>query len=224
VGLSWYTWLEQGRDITPSPSVLDALARVLDLDAAERLHLFDLAGVALPASGEPYPTEAPDELRDVVLGLAPNPAYLLGPRTDILVWNAGAEALLGEPSRAPDGARNLLWWMFTETDPRGETWMSTGRRTLARFRAEHARRYDDPRFRTLIEALLERSPRFRELWPRHEVLDAQLGTKRVDHPRLGPVRLHHLQSIPTSHPDLRLTQFVPADADTRAALERLSPS
>jgi transcriptional regulator with XRE-family HTH domain len=66
VGLSWYTWLEQGRDITPSSSVLDALARVYDLDPAERAHLFHLARVALPVSAGPYPVEAPAELRDVV--------------------------------------------------------------------------------------------------------------------------------------------------------------
>lgn len=218
VGLSWYTWLEQGRDITPSASVLDALARVLGLGAAERAHLFDLAGVAPPASAEPYPADAPAELRDLVLGFAPWPAYLLGPRCDVLVWNAPAATMLGEPSRAPDGAPNMLWWLFTDPGPHGNSWQDTGRRTLARFRAEHARRYDDPRFRALIEALLDTSPRFRELWPRHEVLDAQFGTKVVDHPRLGRLVLHHLQSVPTSHPDLRLTQFVPADAATRAAL------
>ena len=64
----------------------------------------------------------------------------------------------------------------------------------------------------------EASPRFRELWRRHEVQNAQLGTKVVDHPELGRLTLHHLQSVPTSHPDLRLTQFVPADDTTRAAL------
>ena len=224
VGLSWYTWLEQGRDITPSPSVLDALARVLGLGAAERAHLFDLAGVPTPASADPYPAEAPAELRDMVLGLAPFPAYLLGPRCDVLVWNAPAVTLLGEPSCAPDGVPNMLWWLLTAPGPHGNSWEDTGRRTLARFRAEHARRYDDPRFRTLIEALLEASPRFRELWPRHEVLDAQLGTKVVDHPDLGRLAFLHLQSIPTSHPDLRLTQFVPVDAATRAALEAAHPA
>ena len=53
VGLSWYTWLEQGRDITPSAGVLDALARVFSLDPAERNHLFDLAGVAVPVDSGP---------------------------------------------------------------------------------------------------------------------------------------------------------------------------
>jgi len=218
VGLSWYTWLEQGRDITPSASVLDALARVLDLDVAERTHLFDLAGVSLPASDDDYPRHAPAGLRDFVVGLEPNPAYLLGPRSDVLVWNAGARRVMGEPSRAPDGSRNLLWWLFTNPKIDRTTWSDTARRTLARFRAEHARRYDNQSFRNLIEALLEASPAFRELWPRHEVLDAAIGTKVTEHPDLGRLTLHHLLSIPTSHPALRLAQFVPADEATRTAL------
>jgi transcriptional regulator with XRE-family HTH domain len=218
VGLSWYTWLEQGRQITPSAGVLDALARVYDLDVPERAHLFHLAGVAVPASAEPYPRRAPEELREVVVGLEPNPAYLLGPRADVLVWNRGAARLLGEPSLAPDGAQNLLWWMFTDARPHAPSWADTARHSLARFRAEHARRYGDPAFTELIKELLGASPQFRELWRRHEVLDHQLGTKVIDHPGLGRLTVHHLQSIPTSHPDLRLTQFVPADTATRAAL------
>jgi hypothetical protein len=220
VGLSWYTWLEQGREITPSGSVLDALARVFDLDPAERAHLFHLAGVAPPVSAGPYPETAPEELSAVILGLEPNPAFLIGPRTDVLVWNDTAARLLGEPSRSPDGVPNLLWWMFTESGPHGLGWSGTARNTLARFRAEHARRYEDPAFVRLISDLLRESPRFRELWRRHEVLDAQVGTKVIEHPRLGRLTLHHLQSIPTSHPDLRLTQYVPADVATRAALAR----
>ena len=172
VGLSWYTWLEQGREITPSPSVLDALARVYDLDPAERAHLFHLAGVALPLSGGAYPVDAPAELRDLVLGLEPNPAYLIGPRSDVLVWNGAAAQVLGEPSLAPDGTPNLLWWMFTEPGPHGLGW------------------------------------------------SAQIGTKSIAHPKLGRLAFHHLQSIPTTHPDLRLTQFVPADDATRSALDR----
>jgi transcriptional regulator with XRE-family HTH domain len=218
VGLSWYTWLEQGREITPSASVLDALARVYDLSTAERGHLFDLAGVALPVAASEYSTEVPSELRAVVLELDPYPAYLIGPRTDVLVWNAAATRLLGEPARAPDGEPNLLWWLFTDANRHAQGMSATARSTLARFRAEHARRYDDPAFRELIEALLRESPRFRELWRRHEVLDGQLGSKEIEHPQLGRLSVNHLQSIPTSHPDLRLTQLVPADAATRAAL------
>jgi MmyB-like transcription regulator ligand binding domain len=85
---------------------------------------------------------------------------------------------------------------------------------------EHARRYGDHAFVSLIRDLLQESPRFQELWRRHEVPDAQIGTKSIEHPELGRLSPHHLQSIATSHPDLRLTQFVPADDATRSALAR----
>ena len=221
VGLSWYTWLEQGRDIKPSAQVLDALARVLRLAGAERAHLFHLARVELPLPGGDYPREAPPELAAIVDGLVPNPAYLIGPRADVLAWNRAATAMLGEPVAAPDGRPNLLWWLFT-SDGGGEQWRATGRAALARFRAEHARRLGDPDFAALLEALEAASPEFRALWPRHEVLTEQLGTKTIEHARVGTLRLYHLQSSPTSHPDLRLTQFVPADDATRAALGRLT--
>jgi transcriptional regulator with XRE-family HTH domain len=222
VGLSWYTWLEQGRDIKPSAEVLDALARVLRLDVGERAHLFHLARVELPLPGGEYPREAPPELLAVVENLVPNPAYLLGPRSDVLAWNSAAAALMGMPEPGPDGRRNILWWMFTGDRKRGEQFRETARNALARFRAEHARRIGDPDFIELVEALEEASPEFRELWSRHEVLTDQLGTKTVEHPSLGTLRLYHLQSVPTSHPDLRLTQFTPADDATRAVLAKLA--
>jgi transcriptional regulator with XRE-family HTH domain len=221
VGLSWYTWLEQGRDIKPSAQVLDALARVLRLDTAERAHLFSLARVELPLPAGDYPREAPAELAAVVEGLLPFPAYLTGPRTDVLAWNAGAAALLGEPTRAPDGRQNLLWWLFTTDELHTEQRRETARSTLARFRAEHARRIGDPGFAALVDALEAVSEQFRAWWPRHEVLDEQLGTKTMEHPSAGRLVLHHLQSAPTSHPALRLIQFTPADEETREALIRL---
>ena len=222
VGLSWYTWLEQGRDIKPSAQVLDALAGVLDMDAGERAHLFHLARVELPLPGGGPVEDAPAELRALVDALVPHPAYLLSPRTDVLAWNAAAAGLLGVPSAGPDGSPNLLWWLFTSTERTGKQWDDTARATLARFRAEHARRIGDPGFARLIDALERESERFRTLWAEHEVGTGHLGTKVIDHPQLGQLRLYHLLSIPTEYPDLRLTQFAPADEATRAALRRFA--
>jgi transcriptional regulator with XRE-family HTH domain len=218
VGLSWYTWLEQGREITPSASVLDALARVFGLTSAERVHLYDLAGVAVGPGAEPYATQAPPELAAFVAGFEPYPSFLLNPRADMLAFNPAAERVISVPEIGPDGTRNLLWSLCTRTRPSSDQREETMRLTIARFRTAHARRYDDPRFRELIEALLERSPRFRELWPRHEVLDSQSGTKTIHHPEMGTLHLLHLQSIPTIDTELRLAQYLPADEATREAL------
>jgi transcriptional regulator with XRE-family HTH domain len=222
VGLSWYTWLEQGRDIKPSAQVLDALAGVLDLDAGERAHLFHLARVELPLPDTGPSEDAPTELRALVDALVPHPAYLLSARTDVLAWNAAAAGLLGLPAPGPDGPPNLLWWLFTSTERHGKQWDDTARATLARFRAEHARRIGDPGFARLIDALEQESERFRKLWAAHEVGTGHLGTKVIDHPELGLLRLYHLQSIPAEYPDLRLTQFAPADEATRETLRQFA--
>jgi len=86
----------------------------------------------LPAGD--YPREAPPDLALLVERVAPHPAYLLGPRTDVLAWNRAATAMLGEPTRAPDGRQNLLWWLFTTDELRNEQRQATARSTLARFR------------------------------------------------------------------------------------------
>jgi transcriptional regulator with XRE-family HTH domain len=223
VGLSWYTWLEQGRDIHPSAQVLDAIARVLALDAAERAHLFHLARVELPLPGGDYPREASPELHAIVAGLVPHPAFVTGPRTDVLAWNAPAVHILRDFGSVPIERRNLLWWLFADptSDRSSPAWEETAKHTLARFRAQHARRPDDPSFAALIAELSEASVEFRTWWPRHEVVTEQAGTKTIERPELGTLRLHHLQSTPTSDPELRLTIYVPADPETRRKLESL---
>jgi transcriptional regulator with XRE-family HTH domain len=220
VGLSWYTWLEQGRDIHPSPQVLDAVARVLCLDAAERGHLFHLARVELPLPEGDYPREASPALRAFVEAMDPHPAYAFGPRFDVLAWNAASVQIFHNWGAEPPERRNLLWWLFTDPswDRSSPNWESTAKHTLGRFRAQHARRPDDPSFAALVEQLSEASPEFRAWWPRHEVIGEQAGTKTIEHQQLGTLRLHHLQSTPTSDPELRLTIYVPADDATRRAL------
>jgi transcriptional regulator with XRE-family HTH domain len=224
VGLSWYTWLEQGRDIHPSAHVLDAIARVLALDAAERAHLFHLARVELPLPEGDYPRQASPELRAIVAGLVPHPAFVTGPRADLLAWNRPAVAVFTDFGAMPPEGRNLLRWLFADParDHTAATWEDTAKHTLARFRAQHARRPDDPSFAALIEELSAASPEFRAWWPRHEVVAEQAGTKTIEGHALGTLRLHHLQSTPTSDPELRLTMYVPADAETRRILASIS--
>src|SRR5213596_2836516 len=86
VGLTWYTWLEQGRDIHASPQVLAAIARALQLEPAERSHLFRLAGHAPPAL-EPASASISPRLRRVLDAWDPFPAHVAGRRRDLLAWN-----------------------------------------------------------------------------------------------------------------------------------------
>ena len=229
VGVSRYTWLEQGRDINPSPEVLDALARALQLDAAERRTLFALARTELPLADHVAGTGPGQldgdigQLIDLVNALHPNPAWLLGPMTRILAWNRAASVVLGSPGHLPPDRRYLLWWLMVEL---GEGEMTpqreeTARNTVGRFRAEYARHAGEPEYEEFLARIRTRSAQFREWWGEHEVIEAQRGTKVMQHPRLGTLRLHHAQTVPTGQPELRLAVYAPADDATRAALATL---
>jgi transcriptional regulator with XRE-family HTH domain len=227
--VSWYTWLEQGREINPSPEVLDALARALRLDAAERRTLFALARTELPLADDVAgsdPEQLDGDIRpliDLVDALHPNPAYLLGPMTRILAWNRAASVVFGSPDYLTSGRRYLLWWLMVDADGPGMTAQreETARNTLARFRAEYARHAGEPEYEEFLAQLGTHSVQFREWWDRHEVIEAQRGTKVMQHPQLGALRLHHAQTVPTGQPELRLAVYAPADEATRVALVTL---
>jgi transcriptional regulator with XRE-family HTH domain len=229
VGVSWYTWLEQGRDINPSPDVLDALARALRLDHAERRTLFALARTELPLADDVAGTDADerdgdiDQLVALVDQLHPNPAYLLGPMTRILAWNRAASLVLGAPDRLPPDRRYLLWWLMVEPGVGGMTPQreGTARNTLARFRSEYARHAGEHEYEEFLARIREHSAQFREWWDEHEVIEAQRGTKVMQHSQLGTLRLHHAQTVPTGQPELRMAVYAPADEATRAALATL---
>ena len=229
VGVSWYTWLEQGREINPSPEVLDALAGALRLDAAERRTLFALARTELPLADDVTgidPEQLDGDVAQLIAlvdSLHPNPAYLLGPMTGILAWNRAASVVLGSPDHLAPEKRYLLWWLMVEPVEDGMTPQreATARNTLARFRAEYARHAGEPEYEEFLARMHQHSSRFRQWWDEHEVIETQRGTKVMEHPKLGTLRLHHAQTVPTGQPELRMAVYAPADDVTRAALAGL---
>jgi transcriptional regulator with XRE-family HTH domain len=219
VGLSWYTWLEQGRDVTPSDQVLSALSRALLLSPSERDHLFVLAGVAAPPLSDLG--EADPDTVAVVEGLLPHVAFVLNPRFDVLAHNRAAALILGDLVAAPPADRNVLHWLFAGDSwprPAPAGWEQTARANLLDFRSEYARHPGDPAFEALVSSLSSASPRFREWWEQHDVQTMEPSAKHITHRELGPLHLLSSQSRPTHAPWLRLRILVPADARTREAI------
>ncbi len=138
ISATWYTFLEQGRDVRPSRQVLDAIARALGLAGAERTHLFAIA------VDEPVPT-SPDEVLDaevarVVDLLDPAPTYVTGGTFDLLAWNtAAAELFRGALDHGEHP--NLVRWVFLDQDARYvlPDWTDVAQGLLARLRARAGR-------------------------------------------------------------------------------------
>ncbi|HMG49856.1 MAG TPA: helix-turn-helix transcriptional regulator [Inquilinus sp.] len=224
VGTTWYSWLEQGREVRPSVETLSALARALRLDPAERRHLFVLAGRPQPDDRAHAPEEVCEPLRRMLDSLADQPAYVIGRRWDVLAWNRAAEAVFGDYGTLDGDARNTMRLIFT--DPRHRRllvdWEAVARAALGQFRADSAKYAGDPEFERLIAHLLGASPEFREWWPRHEVLPHLSGRKRIRHPKAGAMVFEHTAMRFDDGTDRRMVVYVPlAEADTVAKLERL---
>ncbi len=224
VGLTWYTWLEQGRDIRPSPDVLCRVARALQLEPVERLHLFRLAGYEPPA-GISEDAVRPAHRR-VIERWEPFPALVTGWRRDLLAWNRAADAVLGIEA-LPEGRRNLLWATFMAPEWRRlfRDWEMEAARAVARFRVEVASHLDEPACRLLIAELSAESPEFVRFWERRDVHGRTDGLKRLHHPELGDLELEYTTYHIDDQPGLRLCLCTPQPGSTtEQVLQRLGES
>jgi transcriptional regulator with XRE-family HTH domain len=213
VGVTWYTWLEQGRNISASEQVVDALARALLLDTEQRRHLRALAGLATSA-GETRIDDATPRLQRLVDAAAPNIASIYDAHLDYVVWNTPYTRLRTDPATLPADRRNLLWMMFTDARNRAlmVTWESAARGMLSQFRAAVGQRPDDPRFATLVTELTEVSLEFREWWAEYPIRGFRPATIGIDHPQLGRLDLEMFQFRPLEYPDLLMVLQVPTNA------------
>src|SRR5262245_49598500 len=155
VGVTWYTWLEQGRKINPSDEVLAAIARTLRLSAAETEHVFRLAREHAPVGQ----LAVPPVLRRLVDSQDPVAAILMDARWDILAWNQTADELFGY-SLVPDEDRNAAWLMFAWPRVKEvlQDWPHHARRVLGALRASSAELIDDARFGAILARLRANYP------------------------------------------------------------------
>lgn len=180
VGLTWYTWLEQGREIGVSADFLDNLARVLKLDAAERRHLFLLAHERPPAEpGKTFCT-VPSLAARLVEDLAPHAAYIINLRWDVLAFNRPADALFGFGGH-DSGHRNLLRLLFTDPALRNALvdWEMQAPAMLASFRRDFAAAREDADARALVAQLEASSPEFKHSWRNQDVHAPCTGTRQI---------------------------------------------
>ncbi|QLH27049.1 helix-turn-helix domain-containing protein [Streptomyces sp. Rer75] len=226
VGVSWYTWLEQGRDINVSADVLDAIARVLRLAPAEREHLHLLAGLNPPRS-EPAARHVPDQLRRLIEDWLPRPAYVIDRHWNIVAVNRAALLVF----QCTENDHNCLVSFFTNARYRTAVkhWRDAAREIVGQFRADAARYPDDPEFGRLASDMCAASPDFAEIWAELPVGSSSHGTKALEVPGAGTLTFEYTALPLPESPGHRLLLHTPApgtgtDALLAALLETPTPS
>lgn len=213
VGTTWYTWLEQGRDVRASPEVLVAIADALRLDAVERRHLFALSDRPSPETSFAYPEKLEEPVQRMVDSLKGQPAYVTGRRWDILGWNRAAAQVFGDYAQIAADERNLMSMVFTDARHRRllVDWEALARASLAMFRLDSVRYAGDPDFDRLIATLRRSSEEFDAWWPRHEVLNPLSNIKRIRHPRRGFMTFEYTSFALLDGSDRKLTLYTPLE-------------
>ena len=220
VGVTWYTWLEQGRSINVSAQVLDAVARTLRLNLVEREHLYQLAE-ATPRFPAPTSTVSA-AVYEMLHSLDPLPASIINGRYDVVAKNDAYEDLFRAWHEMPCVHRNTLWCCFAEAGRR-EMFVNYDEEMphlVARLRAEYARHIGDPEWEEDIRRLAEHSAEFADLWARHEVAAPAERVRTFLHPVAGRLTLVNTELALPADGDLRMSVYTPQDAETRRRLAR----
>ena len=221
VGVTWYTWLEQGRSINVSAQVLDSVARTLRLNAVEREHLYQLAEATPKFSASA--TTVPGPVLQVLDSLDPLPAAVINSRFDVIAKNAAYQDLFAAWHTMPCVHHNALWCCFAERDDTRKLLLNFDdevRHLVARLRAEYARHIGDVEWEEDIRRLSERSDLFADLWARHDVAGPAPRLRKFLHPEVGLLNLVNTELAVSSEADLRISVYTPEDMDTRERLSR----
>ena len=205
VGLTWYTWFEQGRDIQVSERFVLSVSKALRLDDAECCHLFLLAH-RRPPPVEAYQWQAIPAHVQTLMDDMTRPAYVMNLRWDVIAWNAVADGLFGFSDKGT-AERNMMRLLFADPALRRRlpAWQQDAFRLLAQFRCDLAAAPEDPAMLELIESLTRLSPDFRRWWEQsnHEaysygigaILDTEAKLQKYEHTTLLVDEHRHLRMV-----------------------------
>ncbi|UWE08477.1 helix-turn-helix transcriptional regulator [Actinacidiphila bryophytorum] len=223
VGVTWYTWLEQGRPINASVQVLDAVARVLQLDTTEREHLYRLAGI--PFVSEPVSdVEAVGvECQGILDALNPLPAAIYNARYDVRATNATYRALWPMTSIVARWERNVLYKLFTVPEccltfvnsAEELPWM------VAQVRRSYGRHVGEPAWESFVALMVKESPTFAQLWASGNVAAPGKRVKAFRHEGIGVINMTSMSLSVDGMAEHRFVVYTPVTEDDRLRIEQL---
>lgn len=207
ISTTWYTWLEQGRDINVSDEVLQRVGEAMRMNEHEIAYMQRLASDAAPLAHTLDP-HVPSVLRTLVEKHEDAPAYIATPRFDLVVWNRFLAELMNYDARGESLARNVLYRLFFDRSRRRlyADWEGAARRTVAAFRYTFSMYPGDKHFEDLLRRMLS-NPDFERMWNLHEVAHPGLPPFIIRHDALGLCELTTVEASLTIAPGCYLAIF-----------------
>lgn len=226
VSTTWYTWLEQGRDIQVSSSVLDCVASALQLNADERRYLYSLA---LESGAEPYTVKheavkISPSLQKIITELKYCPVMISDRKCNIVGWNRAAAYVFLDFDRIPPEERNMIRLLFTrrEFQRLAVNWEQFASGFLSMFRSYYGQYVEDEWYDHFLEEMKNGHPDFNRMWEQSQVSYAPEVHLEFRHAKAGKM-VYELTSLKVyGNDDLRCSIYTPApDTTTEAKLRQL---
>jgi transcriptional regulator with XRE-family HTH domain len=223
VGVTWYTWLEQGRPINASVQVLDAVARVLQLDATEREHLYRLAGIPFVREPEADTDTVGEETQGILDALDPLPAAIYNTRYDVRATNATYRALWPMTSIVERWERNVLYKLFTVPDC-CQTFVNSADELpwmVARVRRDYGRHVGEPAWENFIALMIKSSPTFAQLWASGDVAAPGKRLKKFRNQSVGLITMTSMSLGIDGMAEHRFVVYSPLTEEDRRRIDTL---
>ena len=211
VSTDYYVRLEQGRNIHPSRTVLDAVSRALRLDTGEHAHMLDLlencAGSARSSVSAAQGVRP--ALRQLLEAVGDVPAMVLGRRSDVLAGNRMAFLLFTDFPALPAAERNLTRWLILDPGARElfRDWKTVAAEAAGALRVDVGRHPNDAQANQLVGELAVHSEHFRQWWAGHRVATRSAGSVRLHHPAVGDLELNFENLVLPEDPDQTLRVY-----------------
>lgn len=211
ISLTWYTWLEQGRPIQVTTSVVESLSRVLQLDREECHHFYRLANQPLPADIPKSRETVSPALQHMLDHLRYCPALITDQRWNVIAWNKASCTIFGDFDSMSDRERNIVWAMFTDSKYKElfVDWDRHAKGMVGRFRSTSGKYIEDYWFNQFIDELKTRSPEFNLWWPLHEIKNNGELYKQLNHPQVGQLDFEINNFDLADHSSLKMAVHVP---------------
>jgi transcriptional regulator with XRE-family HTH domain len=211
VSATYYTWLEQGREVAVSRDVIESIGRALQLSRDEHMHLLGLWNANEPEVAT-ITTEVKPQWREIVSQMA-FPCFISNDRAELLAWNRAVDELIAKSSPQPQEQHNMMAMLFTSPEMRNRliNWEEMAAHSVAIFRTFYDKYAHDPWFAQFVAELSRESVEFAALWQLHRVEIKKVTRIFCSVPGENQVLAYDINSLTftTDHPDLHLCIFSP---------------